>query len=338
MIRINLLSVEKPIAATASRGPKFSLNLWDKAGPIAALFVLAGCAGYIALDYLNLQQQDAALHQELIAARAEKARLQPILREVERFEAQKRDLQQRVNLIEELRQNQVGPVHMLDQISRSMPDTPVAARHEADGQRRLARRQDQHAVVAGRLRRQPRGLGLLRQAGRDHEQRRREGQRHRSDQVHGEGDVRDARREEAGRSGPGRRRGAAPGAVAAAADFASKGPEQCQLGLNKLPWYGAVLIALGIGGAGMVSYHYLYAGFPKAVSEILPIGESDGTLRSSLSEKEMQLARERPPRAGAQHREEGLREPPPRRLPGQRRGAEGPGHRDHRAQVSFIPE
>jgi len=122
MIRINLLSVEKPIAATASSGPKFSLNLSDKAGPIAALFVLAGCAGYIALDYLNLQQQDAALHQELIAARAEKARLQPILREVDRFEAQKRDLQQRVNLIEELRQNQVGPVHMLDQISRSLPD------------------------------------------------------------------------------------------------------------------------------------------------------------------------------------------------------------------------
>lgn len=122
MIRINLLSVEKPIAATASSGPKISLNLSEKAGPIAALFVLAGCSGYIVLDYLNLQRQDAALHQELVAARAEKARLQPILREVEKFEAQKRDLQQRVNLIEELRQNQVGPVHMLDQISRSLPD------------------------------------------------------------------------------------------------------------------------------------------------------------------------------------------------------------------------
>src|SRR6185436_1711389 len=45
MIRINLLSVEKPIAATASSGPKFSLNLSAKAGPVAALFVLAGCAG-----------------------------------------------------------------------------------------------------------------------------------------------------------------------------------------------------------------------------------------------------------------------------------------------------
>jgi type IV pilus assembly protein PilO len=66
-----------------------------------------------------------------------------------------------------------------------------------------------------------------------------------------------------------------------------------QLGLNKLPWYGVMLIALGIGGAGMGSYHYLYAGFPKAVSDFLPIGESEGSLRSSLAEKEMQLARER---------------------------------------------
>lgn len=122
MIRINLLSVEKPIAATASSGPRFSLNLSEKAGPVAALFVIAGCAGYVALDYLNLQRQDSAIREELVAAHAEKARLQPILKEVERFEAQKKDLQERVNLIEELRQNQVGPVHLLDQISRSMPD------------------------------------------------------------------------------------------------------------------------------------------------------------------------------------------------------------------------
>src|SRR5690349_16086072 len=65
------------------------------------------------------------------------------------------------------------------------------------------------------------------------------------------------------------------------------------LGLNKLPWYGAMLIAGVIGGAGMGSYHYFYAGFPKAVSDILPIGEGAETLRSSIAQKEMQLARER---------------------------------------------
>lgn len=122
MIRINLLSVEKP---AAKAGRKFSLSaikIGDKAGQIAALFILIGCAAYIVYDYLALSRVDAQLHEELVAARAEKLRLQPILLEVERFESRKRELQQRVTLIEELRRNQPGPVHMLDQVSRSLPD------------------------------------------------------------------------------------------------------------------------------------------------------------------------------------------------------------------------
>ena len=66
-----------------------------------------------------------------------------------------------------------------------------------------------------------------------------------------------------------------------------------QLGLNKLPWYGVMLVAAVIGGAGIGSYHYLYAGFPKTVAEFLPIGESAGSLRAGLLEKETQLAAER---------------------------------------------
>ena len=42
--------------------------------------------------------------------------------EVEQFEAQKQQLQQRVSLIEQLRKGQTGPVHMLDQISRALPN------------------------------------------------------------------------------------------------------------------------------------------------------------------------------------------------------------------------
>ena len=66
-----------------------------------------------------------------------------------------------------------------------------------------------------------------------------------------------------------------------------------QLGLNKLPWYGAMIIAGVIGGAGMGAYHYLFAGFPAAVAEVLPFGDGGETLRSGLLEKETQLARER---------------------------------------------
>ena len=166
MIRINLLSVEKPIAATASSGRSSRSTSSDKAGPIAALFVLAGCAGYIALDYLSLQQQDAALHQELIAARAEKAApaADPARGRALRGAA-RRELQQRVNLIEELRQQpgRAGPHARSDQPQHARIACGCTDMKQT-GQRRHARRQDQHAVVAGRLRRQPRGLGLLRQA------------------------------------------------------------------------------------------------------------------------------------------------------------------------------
>jgi type IV pilus assembly protein PilN len=118
MIRINLLAVEKPVAKTRS----FNLNLGEKAGPIGAVLVLVGAASYAGWDYLSLMQQDARLRAELVATRAEKQRLAPILKEVELFDQRKKELQERVTLIEELRTNQVGPVHMLDQISRSLPD------------------------------------------------------------------------------------------------------------------------------------------------------------------------------------------------------------------------
>ena len=41
--------------------------------------------------------------------------------QVQQFEQRKAQLSQRVTLIEQLRKGQTGPVHMLDQISRSLP-------------------------------------------------------------------------------------------------------------------------------------------------------------------------------------------------------------------------
>lgn len=119
MIRVNLLQVEKPAAKT---GRSLSFKVGDKAGQIAGLVLLLGCVGYVAWDYLAMRRADADLRSQLAAARAERARLEPILKELERFEERKQQLQQRVTLIEELRRNQVGPVHMLDQISRALPD------------------------------------------------------------------------------------------------------------------------------------------------------------------------------------------------------------------------
>ena len=49
-------------------------------------------------------------------------RLAEILKQVAAFEVRKQQLEQRVALIDELRKGQNAPVHMVDQISRALPD------------------------------------------------------------------------------------------------------------------------------------------------------------------------------------------------------------------------
>ena len=45
-----------------------------------------------------------------------------MLAQVQKFETRKAQLQQRVTLIEQLRRGQSAPVHVLDEISKSLPD------------------------------------------------------------------------------------------------------------------------------------------------------------------------------------------------------------------------
>jgi type IV pilus assembly protein PilN len=118
MIRINLLNLESPVANSRS----INFKTRDKGGQVGSMLVVVACVSYVGWNYLQLTREDARLRADLVAARAEKQRLAPILQEVERFDQRKSELQQRVALIEELRQNQSGPVHMLDEISSSLPD------------------------------------------------------------------------------------------------------------------------------------------------------------------------------------------------------------------------
>jgi len=60
---------------------------------------------------------------ELVATKqAEADRLQKIIKQVQDFQKQKDSLQRRINLINELKQNQKGPVRVMDQVSRDLPD------------------------------------------------------------------------------------------------------------------------------------------------------------------------------------------------------------------------
>ena len=115
MIRINLLTVERK---AVKRAALFPAGQTITAASTAILIAAALFAGW---RYWALHQQSLALDREISAAQQETVRLHAVILQVQQFEQQKAQLQQRVVLIEQLRKGQTGPVHMLDQISQALP-------------------------------------------------------------------------------------------------------------------------------------------------------------------------------------------------------------------------
>ena len=70
---------------------------------------------------MSLTKDSKQIDDDLAAAQQETTRLHSIILQVQQFEQRKAQLQQRVQLIEQLRKGQTEPVHMLDQVSRALP-------------------------------------------------------------------------------------------------------------------------------------------------------------------------------------------------------------------------
>jgi type IV pilus assembly protein PilN len=116
MIRINLLSGERKKATRTS-----AFNIGTRITVACGLVIVLAVSG-IGWWYWSLSQEAAAVEAEVMAAQQEVTRLRPIIAEVAQFEAQRQRLQQRVQLIAQLRKGQGIPVQMLDHVSRSLPD------------------------------------------------------------------------------------------------------------------------------------------------------------------------------------------------------------------------
>ena len=116
MIRINLLAGDR---GRPKRGVE--VDLAQKV-TIGCTVILVATVVLIGWRFWSLRQDSAQLTQELAAADQELQRLAPVLERVLAFEAQGAQLTERVALIEQLRHGQSGPVRMLDEISRSLPD------------------------------------------------------------------------------------------------------------------------------------------------------------------------------------------------------------------------
>ena len=115
MIKINLLAAERK--AVKKKLPfQAGQNL-----TIMCSAILVATGLLIGWRYWQLGVESARIDQDISNAQQETARLHSIIQQVQQFEQRRAQLQQRVALIEDLRKNQAGPVHMLDQISRALP-------------------------------------------------------------------------------------------------------------------------------------------------------------------------------------------------------------------------
>jgi Tfp pilus assembly protein PilN len=124
LIKINLVREGRAVrgagaapAAAAAAGPGAS-NINNIL--IVALVLLFGLA---ALGYWFLQKRARDERKDIVQQRTVEAKkLEAIIKEVEDYQKRKDSLQQRIDLINQLKQNQKGPVRIMDQISKDLPD------------------------------------------------------------------------------------------------------------------------------------------------------------------------------------------------------------------------
>ena len=119
MIRINLLAEgRRPTAVRKARKDLGERNwtLWALAGMIA-LGVVA-----ILVYWLILDPRRDEVREEVAAAEEEVERLKPILEEVEQFKRDMADLERKIDVITDLKNQQTGPVRVMDAVSRALPE------------------------------------------------------------------------------------------------------------------------------------------------------------------------------------------------------------------------
>lgn len=138
MIKINLVREGRavrgagaaPVAMSAAAGPGAS-NINNII--ILGLLVLGALAalGYWFLTKRTLDERETTVEQRTLEAK----KLEAIIKEVEDYQKRKDSLQQRIDLINQLKQNQKGPVRIMDQISRDLPDLVWLDRMDITGGR-----------------------------------------------------------------------------------------------------------------------------------------------------------------------------------------------------------
>jgi len=114
MIRINLLGQARPKATKQAVPLEATLQI--------VLFIAAVAVAGVILSVVYFKQKSDldATNKRLAALRAEKASLEQIKQDVDRFESQKSTLQQRIDVIETLQKNRTGAQDLLQMVANTV--------------------------------------------------------------------------------------------------------------------------------------------------------------------------------------------------------------------------
>ncbi len=127
MIKINLVREGRAVRGTAAAPQPTAMAVAGGPGGVQInniIIVVCLVAGIVvALGYWLWHKRELKNRETTVAERTiEAQKLESIINEVEQYQRRKDNLQQRIDLINQLKQNQKGPVRIMDQISRDLPD------------------------------------------------------------------------------------------------------------------------------------------------------------------------------------------------------------------------
>ena len=113
MIKINLLPQLR--AKRVKKQVEIQYQLWFFSTTLVVLVLVLGYFWFYLINRIqNLQNEKTAMTQSLVVLRQK-------VNEVEGVEKDKKLFEEKIKIVQQLKLNQSGPVHLLDQVSRSLP-------------------------------------------------------------------------------------------------------------------------------------------------------------------------------------------------------------------------
>jgi len=119
MIKINLLAERKAAKVKAPTSMKFEMG--GSQNLLLAGIIVIGFLVALGWSWARMTELKR-VENEKVQAQIELKRLEDVRKKAEAFKKQKELLERKITLITELKKKQAVPVHILDQVSRNLPD------------------------------------------------------------------------------------------------------------------------------------------------------------------------------------------------------------------------